>query len=64
MRSLGTNDFPHRVCDCSLTLDVYTHVTSEDDVRFAEQLDVILCPNAPTKENGSGLEYPKPLYLN
>jgi hypothetical protein len=27
-------------------------------------LDVILRPNAPTKENGSGLEHPKPLYLN
>jgi integrase len=34
----------------SLTLDVYTHVASEDDVRFAEQLDVILRPNAPKKE--------------
>ncbi len=50
--------------DSSLTLDVYTHVASEDDVRFAEQLDVILRPNAPTKGNGSGVEPPKPLYLN
>ena len=50
--------------DSSLTLDVYTHVASEDDERFAEQLDVILRPNAPTKENGLGLEHPKPLYLN
>jgi integrase len=36
--------------DSSLTLDVYTHVASEDDVRFAEQLDVILRPNAPKKK--------------
>ena len=36
--------------DSSLTLDVYTHVASEDDVRFAEQLDVILRPNAPKME--------------
>jgi integrase len=47
--------------DSSLTLDVYTHVASEDDERFAEQLDVIL---RPKKENGSGVESPKPLYLN
>jgi integrase len=50
--------------DPSLTLGVYTHVASEDDVRFAEQLDAILRPNAPTKGNGSGAESPKPLYLN
>jgi integrase len=50
--------------DSSLTLDVYTHVVSKDDARYAEQLDVILRPNAPKKENGSGLEHPKPLYLN
>lgn len=50
--------------DPSLTLGVYTHVASEDDVRFAEQLDAILRPNAPTKGNGSGVESPKPLYLN
>jgi integrase len=37
----------------SLTLDVYTHVASEDDVRFAEQLGGILRPNAPkSKEEG------------
>jgi len=48
----------------SLTLDVYTHVVSEDDVLFAERLGGILRPNAPKKENGSGLEHPKPLYLN
>lgn len=36
----------------------------EDDVRFAEQLGEILRPNAPKKENGSGVEPPKPLYLN
>jgi integrase len=50
--------------DPSLTLGVYTHVASEDDVRFAEQLDAILRPNAPKKGNGSGAESPKPLYLN
>ncbi len=37
----------------SLTLDVYTHVASEDDVRFAERLGAILRPNAPkSKEEG------------
>jgi len=50
--------------DPSLTLGVYTHVASGDDERFAEQLDEILRPNAPKKENGSGVESPKPLYLN
>jgi integrase len=50
--------------DPSLTLGVYTHVSSADDERFAEQLDGMLRPNAPKKENGSGLEHPKPLYLN
>jgi integrase len=38
--------------DPSLTLGVYTHVASEDDERFVEQLDGILRPNAPKKENG------------
>jgi integrase len=50
--------------DSSLTLDIYTHVASEDDVRFVEQLDVILRPNAPKKGNGSEVESSKPLYLN
>ena len=50
--------------DPSLTLSVYTHVASEDDLRFAEELDVILRPNAPKKENGLEVESPKPLYLN
>jgi integrase len=50
--------------DPSLTLGVYTHVASEDDFRFVEQLDGILRPNAPKKENGLGVESPKPLYLN
>jgi integrase len=50
--------------DPSLTLGTYTHIASEDDERFAEQLDGILRPNAPKKENGSGVESPKPLYLN
>ena len=50
--------------DVTLTLDAYTHVVGEDDIRLAEQLDGILHPNAPKKENGSGVEPPKPLYLN
>jgi len=50
--------------DSSLTLDVYTHVASQDDERFAEQLDMILRPNAPKKGNGLEVESPKPLYLN
>jgi integrase len=33
--------------DPSLTLGAYTHVDGEDDVRFVEQLDAILRPNAP-----------------
>jgi hypothetical protein len=32
--------------------------------RFVEQLDGVLHPIAPKKENGSGLEHPKPLFLN
>ena len=66
--------------DPSLTLGVYTHVASGDDVRIAEQLDamlrgkvageekvqtgVVLRPNAPKKGNGSEVESSKPLYLN
>jgi integrase len=50
--------------DVRLTLDAYTHVVTADDVRLAEQLDAILRPSAPKKENGSGVESPKPLYLN
>ena len=39
--------------EASLTLDVYTHVDSADDVRFAERLGAILRPNAPKlKEEG------------
>jgi integrase len=48
----------------SVTLDVYTHVVSEDDVLFAERLGSILRPNAPKKENGSEGATSKPLYLN
>jgi integrase len=50
--------------DVTLTLDAYTHVVSEDDVRLAEQLDGILRPNAPKKGNGSEGASSKPLYLN
>lgn len=49
--------------DPSLTLGVYTHVSKADDERFAEQLDIIFAQMRP-KKNGSGLEHPKPLYLN
>jgi integrase len=50
--------------DATLTLNVYTHVVREDDVLLAEQLDGILRPNAPKKENGSEGASSKPLYLN
>jgi len=36
--------------DPRLTLGVYTHVASEDDVLFAAQLDGILHPIAPRNE--------------
>lgn len=36
--------------DSSLTLDVYTHVADEDDVRVAVELDGILHPIAPKNE--------------
>jgi integrase len=36
--------------DSSLPLDVYTHVVSKDDARYAEQLNGILRPNAPKKK--------------
>jgi hypothetical protein len=45
-------------------MGLYTHISSADDERFSEQLDEILRPNTPKKENGSGVESPKPLYLN
>jgi integrase len=41
--------------DVTLMLNAYTHVVGEDDVRLAAQLDGILHPTAPKKENGSGL---------
>ncbi len=41
--------------EISLTLDVYTHVASKDDVRFAAQLDRILRPNAPKSETERAL---------
>jgi integrase len=50
--------------DPTLTLGVYTHVASEDDLRFVTQLDGILRPNAPKKGNGSEVESSKPLFLN
>ena len=50
--------------DSALTLGTYTHIASEDDLRFAGQLGRILRPNAPKKENGSGVEPPKPFVVN
>jgi integrase len=50
--------------DSSLTLDVYTHVAGEDDVRVAGELDGILHPLAPKNENGSEVKSSKPMYLN
>jgi integrase len=50
--------------DPAVTIGVYTHFVSVDDFRFAEQLDGILHPNAPKKENGLGVEPPKPFSIN
>jgi integrase len=47
--------------DASLTLGVYTHVASEDDLRFAAQLDGILRPNAPKLENEGVARVEQPL---
>jgi integrase len=38
--------------DPRLTLNCYTHVSSEDDIRFAARLGEILHPNAPNSETG------------
>jgi integrase len=43
--------------EASLTLDVYTHVVSEDDVRFAEQLGAILLPKRKTAQEWSPLSH-------
>ena len=49
-------------------VSIYTHVISEDGKRVAAQLGNaiwgILDPNGPRKENGSGVEPPKPLSIN
>jgi hypothetical protein len=58
-----------------VTESVYTHVISEDGKRVAAQLGSAvwgvlyaigrqLDVNGRKKENGSGVESPKPLYLN
>jgi integrase len=51
-----------------ITESVYTHVVSEDGKRVAAQLGEtvwgILDPIRPKKENGLGVEPPKPLFLN
>jgi integrase len=45
--------------DPALTLGPYTHIASEDDLKFAEQVGGILRPNAPkSKEEGVA---PEPL---
>ena len=51
------------VSNSEFTIAAYTHIASEDDVHFAEQLG-ILRPNAPKNENGSGAEPPKPFVVN
>lgn len=53
--------------DSNITLDVYTHSTSADDKRAAEEMGGILNPKLyrdGEKENGSGLERPKPFQIN
>ncbi len=51
-----------------VTETIYTHVISEDGKRIAAQLGKavwgVLDPSWTLKENGSGVETPKPLYLN
>ena len=51
-----------------VTETIYTHVISEDGKRIAAQLGKavwgVFDPNWTLKENGSGVESPKPLYLN
>jgi hypothetical protein len=49
--------------DC-VDVGICTHIASDEDRRFAEQLGGILRPNTPKKDNGSGVEPPEPLYLN
>jgi len=51
------------VPNSEFTIAAYTHIASEDDVHFAEQLG-ILRPNASKNENGSGVEPPKPFSIN
>jgi integrase len=50
--------------DVEMTLGVYSHVAKEDDLRVAAQLGEILDPSGPTKQNGSGVEPPKPFVIN
>ena len=45
-------------------LGICTHIASEEDRRFAERLGGILRPDAPKKDNGSGVESPEPLCSN
>jgi len=51
-----------------VTETIYTHVISEDGRRIAAQLGKavwgVLDPSWTLKENGPGVESPKPLYLN
>ena len=54
--------------DPRVTQTIYTHIASEDSRRVAAQLGEavwgILDANGRKKENGSGVEPPKPLFLN
>jgi len=47
--------------DASLTLDVYTHVVGDDDLRLAGRLGEILRPNAPDLERQEVAGLAKPL---
>jgi len=50
------------VSNSEFTIAAYTHIASKDEVDFAEQVGN-LRPNAPKKENGSGVEPPKPFSI-
>ena len=50
--------------DVGLTLEAYTHPVSEDDVRFAEQSDAILRPNAPKMEKPESVPRTNSGYIN
>ena len=47
-----------------LTLDTYTHTITSDERKFADELGEILHANERKNENGSGVEPPKPFFIN